>query len=139
MCANITKSKIFITIAVLVLATVTHASVGPLVKNDTNCSLELNIESTCKGNVVAKVTINENEKYIIPDKFEEESIQQNQKFCLTIKPSCEDDVLQTIQTVAPYFNESCLINFRIDDNSKKTLDLNKYCTESDNHEVKKTS
>ena len=136
---KITKPHILLTAIFLINAITAYAGVGPIVKNDTTCTLELNIENNCKGNVIAKITIKENEKYVIPDKFEEESIQYNQKFCLTMKPSCENDVLQNIQTIAPYFNENCIINFKLDENSKKTIDLNKYCAEIEAHEVKKTS
>ncbi|MBT4884581.1 MAG: hypothetical protein HON55_00335 [Legionellales bacterium] len=105
---------------------------GPTLINETNCSISINIEKTCAGTVIGKHNIGKNETYKIKDTYENDSIEYNSKFCLTLKPSCQDTLMQNIQTISPYFHEKCIMSYKDSGDGIKKIYLSQECSQPNN-------
>ena len=100
----------------------------PTVINETSCSLDLNIETSCSGEVIGKHTLNEQETFHLLSQYDEHSLPYNQIFCLTVKPTCKDTLIQNIQTISPYFHENCIIRYQTEKNNEKGLVASPGCS-----------
>jgi len=99
----------------------------PTMINVTDCSLGLNIETSCSGEVIGKHTLNEQETFHLLSEYNEHSLPYNQIFCLTVKPTCKDTLIQNIQTISPYFHENCIIRYQAEKNNEKGLAASPGC------------
>lgn len=93
----------------------------PTFINETDCSLELSIETSCSGEIIGKHTVNAEETYHILPQYDDYILPQNQSFCLTVKPTCKDTLIQNIQTISPYFHDHCIIRYQSGKNGEKVL------------------
>ena len=103
------------------------AQTGPTIKNTTNCVIELDIEYDCSGIATDKATIEANEQFTIPEEVGSRKLESNQKFCIVMKPTCPDSVMQHIQTLAPLFHEKCTITYSEAANSTKSTQADENC------------
>ena len=105
---------------------------GPTLINETNCLLSINIEKTCAGVVIGKHNVGKNETYKIKGTYEDGSIEYNSKFCLTLKLSCQDTLMQDIQTISPYFHEKCIMTYKDSGDGIKKIYLSEECSQPNN-------
>jgi len=120
---------------ILILASATlvyAANSGPTLINETNCSISINIEKTCAGAVIGKANIGENKTYKIKNTYEDESLEYNRKFCLTLKPSCQDTLIQGVQTISPYFHEKCVLSYKDGGDGIKKTYISSECNQPSN-------
>lgn len=100
----------------------------PTFINETDCSLDLNIETSCSGEVIGRHMLNAQETFHLLSKYNEHSLPYNQLFCLTVKPNCADNLIQNIQTISPYFHEKCIIHYQIGKDNEKGLIASPGCS-----------
>jgi hypothetical protein len=99
----------------------------PTFINDTDCSVDLNIETSCSGEVIGKHTLTEQDTYHLLSEYNGHALPYNQIFCLTAKPTCKDTLIQNIQTISPYFHENCIIHYQVEKNNEKGLVASPAC------------
>lgn len=116
------------TLTLIIMTTaLANAAIGPTVVNNTSCTIDVDIESDCSGLTTARMKIDANNTIQIPQQFDSSSLEYNKKFCLVLKPTCLDSVMQHVQTLAPFFHNNCIITYNDSANGTKTTTATESC------------
>lgn len=79
---------------------------GPVIRNDSSCDISVNIEKDCSV-IVGDSYVAAGDSLILTS----QDIEKNDQFCITLKPNCDNEANQDIQTVKVLFNSTCNIKY----------------------------
>ncbi len=119
-------SRKTLTLIIMTIA-LANAAIGPTVVNNTSCTIDVDIEEGCSGLTSGRMKIDAKSTIQLPQQFDSYILDYNKKFCLVLKPTCLDSVMQHVQTLAPFFHNNCTITYNDSANGTKTTTATESC------------